>query len=122
MSFLAHIAHALMARPSVPVARRPAVTPRWPAAATQSAKQAAGSKVEAAWRALLAAQAQAVGARKDLTAASIDRLANEGRSGERAHSLRLAKADAENRAEAAMRTLQARQTEFTAAVREFYAA
>jgi hypothetical protein len=119
---LALIAYAL-GLPAAPAVRRPAAAPRWPAAAIKNAaKQAAGAKVEAAGRALLAAQAKAAETRSVLLRASMDHLVNLSRSGAIAHERRLAKADAERRAEAASRTLQARQAEFNAAVREFYSA
>jgi hypothetical protein len=121
MSSLVTHAHAVMGArrvPAAPVVQRPAVTPRWPNSAT-AAKQAAGAKVEAAWRALLAAQQQAAEARRASLGAAIDRHVSRGQSG--AHERRLAGADAERRADAAMQTLQSRQAEFETAVREFYA-
>lgn len=85
-------------------------------------KQAAGNAVLAAWRRLQAARAQADASRSRHLSAAIDRLVDGGRSGRAAHDRRLAAKDAASGADAALQTLQLRQAEFAAAVREFYAA
>ncbi len=121
MSSLIFVADALAGvRPSAPpVVPRPAATPRWPATAI---KKAAGYKFVSAGQALLAAQAAAADARRALMRASMDRLANQDRSGDRDQERRLARDVAARRVAEADGAVQLMHTRFDAAVREFYAA
>jgi hypothetical protein len=107
--------------PQRPAVQRPAAARRSPKAATVSPrKRAAGDKVIAAFGRLQAAQVRADEALSSLMDASSKRRANQGRSGQLAHELRLAHKDAAALAEAASQALEAARTEYAAAVRKFY--
>ena len=121
MSSLASLARALMIGAAAPrTAARPAPV-RMPTTTVPPRKKLAGDRVVAAWQRLQSAQAQADEARRGRMRASIDRLTDQARLGNRAHELRLAGNDATAIAENAAQVLAQRKAEFAAAVREFYA-